>query len=259
MCLAFSPDGTTLATGSGDNSIKLWNLASFQEVTTLRDHKDGVTCLVFSPDSRTLASGSLDKTVRLWPAASFQETDPLPVIALAGDHAVMLQWRPLSWAVGYNVYRRSGVQEASAPERLTRLTSRPVTGTFYSDQSPGLVNGRPLTYAVAPLFVGPGGKSMEAPPVTLRAAPVLAPSGFMGSSINGGDRTGSVFFQPEALPRSPPASRAGYPPKVGGGPGRSRWALPERLKPLEPFSQPLAIGAPDPAQRQVDRIRVAGG
>src|SRR5260370_38165199 len=97
------------------------------------------------------------------------------------------------------------------PERLTRLTSGPVTGTFYTDQSPGLVNGRPLTYAVAPVFIGAGGKIGEGPPVTLRATPVPAPPGFVGSSIDESDRAGSVFFQPGAPPTQgvpgPSASR----------------------------------------------------
>jgi len=64
--VAFSPDGQTLASGSLDKSIKLWNVATGQQLRTLSGHTGGVKSVVFSPDGRILASGSSDLTVRLW-------------------------------------------------------------------------------------------------------------------------------------------------------------------------------------------------
>jgi hypothetical protein len=63
--VVFSPDGKTIATGSDDKTVKLWNLNG-QEMTTLKGHSGIVTSVVFSPDGKTIAARSSDKTVKLW-------------------------------------------------------------------------------------------------------------------------------------------------------------------------------------------------
>ena len=63
---AFSPDGKTIASWSGDDAVWLWDTQTGRHKGTLTGHTKGIACLVFSPDGRTLASGSLDMTVRLW-------------------------------------------------------------------------------------------------------------------------------------------------------------------------------------------------
>ena len=64
--LAFSTNGSTLASGEGDGTIKLYDVASGNLLRTLEGHKGTVYSVAFSPDGRTLASGSADKTIRLW-------------------------------------------------------------------------------------------------------------------------------------------------------------------------------------------------
>jgi WD40 repeat protein len=68
--VAFSPDGKTLASGSWDKTVRLWDVQSAQEIKRLEGHTDHITTVAFSPDSKTIASGSRDKTVRLWDAQS---------------------------------------------------------------------------------------------------------------------------------------------------------------------------------------------
>jgi WD40 repeat protein len=68
--MVFSPDGKTLASASGDKTIRLWNGQSGAALVTLKGHLDYVQTVVFSPDGKTLASASSDKTIRLWDSQS---------------------------------------------------------------------------------------------------------------------------------------------------------------------------------------------
>jgi WD40 repeat protein len=64
--VAYSPNGTTLASGSSDRTIILWDVKTGEETATLKGHADTVRSVAFSPGGRLLASGSDDKTIRLW-------------------------------------------------------------------------------------------------------------------------------------------------------------------------------------------------
>lgn len=80
--VAFTSDGKLLASGSGygklgfgrdDTTMRLWDIASGQELRQLKGHTDKVNSAAFTPDGKLLASGSSDNTVRLWDVASGRE------------------------------------------------------------------------------------------------------------------------------------------------------------------------------------------
>ena len=65
-CLAFAPDGRTVAAGGEDHSLYVWELATGTVRARFTGHEGPVTSLAFSPDSRTLYTGSSDTTVLAW-------------------------------------------------------------------------------------------------------------------------------------------------------------------------------------------------
>jgi WD40 repeat protein/serine/threonine protein kinase len=75
--VAFSPDGTRLASASIDRSIKLWDVATGDEVLSLRGHTGGVLGVAFSPDGNLLASAGRDGTVRIWDASPWPHSSPM--------------------------------------------------------------------------------------------------------------------------------------------------------------------------------------
>ena len=82
LCVAYAPDGQTLASGSSGKIIKLWDVRTGKARATLRGFDYAAFCLAFSPDGGTLASGHsagwrAPGVVRLWDVAGGREPTSL--------------------------------------------------------------------------------------------------------------------------------------------------------------------------------------
>jgi WD40 repeat protein len=99
-CVAYSPDGKYVAAGGRDQTIRLWDVATAQQVRCFEGHSDKaqgrsivpVEQVIFTPDAKALLSRGGDETIRLWDVATGKEVhrfeghkDPVWTIKLAAD------------------------------------------------------------------------------------------------------------------------------------------------------------------------------
>ena len=112
--LVYSPDGTTLISGSWDNTIRIWDVDTGQplqtiiENTTELEPSQGVRAISLSPDGQTVASTTDEKVIRLWDVHTGKLTGSLvghsheiaavafspsgTVLASGGDDATLRLW-----------------------------------------------------------------------------------------------------------------------------------------------------------------------
>ncbi|MCG9127558.1 hypothetical protein JT359_08175 [Candidatus Poribacteria bacterium] len=69
-CLAYSPDSKMIASGSDDQTIRLWDVKTGKHIRTLTGHENHITNLSFNPDGSTLISVCKDMTINFWDIAS---------------------------------------------------------------------------------------------------------------------------------------------------------------------------------------------
>jgi len=89
--MEWSPDGSQLASGSFDHTVRVWDAASGRQLHTLEGHTDGIGSVEWSPDGSQLASGSRDHTVRVWDAASGRL---LHMLEGHGGGVYSMKWSP---------------------------------------------------------------------------------------------------------------------------------------------------------------------
>ncbi|HSV66968.1 MAG TPA: pentapeptide repeat-containing protein [Mycobacteriales bacterium] len=111
--VAYSPNGTHLATASTDRTAQIWDPATGQRLTTLTGHHGSVTAVAYSPDGTRLATASYDNTARTWDPATGQR-----LTTLTGHHG----------SVTAVAYSPDGTRLATASWDRTARTWDPATG-----------------------------------------------------------------------------------------------------------------------------------
>jgi WD40 repeat protein len=152
-CLAYSPDGRWLVSGSDDLTIKVWNLEHGREYYKLCGHEDWVRAVAFSVDGKSLVSGSWDDTFRLWrfrgDVRSFSAVRCKRIMSphRSQDHGGIwsLAFSPdnTSLAVGYADGQVSlyWIRDLDKPRALERVHTGPVNAASFSPNGLFLATG----------------------------------------------------------------------------------------------------------------------
>jgi len=104
--IAISNDSNTILSASHDNTIKLWNLETGEEIQTFQGHTDFVMGAAFSSDDNTVWSGSADNTLKVWDKTG-QETD-----TFQGD------WAGFFYSIAFSPTRKQALLSTSSDNLL---------------------------------------------------------------------------------------------------------------------------------------------
>jgi len=124
QALAFSPDEHTVASGSWDGTIKLWNLEN-GALLWLGQHTGSIHRLVFTPDGRTLVSGGDDAAIRLWDVSTGKH---LQTLSGQGSAVYALAWSPDGSLLAggcsdgsINLWETRGIQEMQEMQEIQEI------------------------------------------------------------------------------------------------------------------------------------------
>ena len=115
--IAWSPDGTTIASGSEDRKVRLWDVARRETIGASWEHPAAVTAVTFSPDGSRVAAGTKDGSVHVWEVKGGKS---LYVIPSDGKAVHALAFAPDGGALAVG-YHESGIRVFGPDPKVARL------------------------------------------------------------------------------------------------------------------------------------------
>jgi WD40 repeat protein len=128
--VAFSSDGKVFASGSDDNTIKIWDFATRKVITTLTGHNRPVLGVSFSPDGKTLFSCSADSTIKFWDVATGKEIttltghkDAIRSISVSSDGKILASGSDDKTIKLWDVSKRKEIKTLTAHQKTVNSVS----------------------------------------------------------------------------------------------------------------------------------------